>query len=251
MRLFPRRWDMHALQALARRDHVTLRRVFVELDGQLPQHAIDTQVETFGFGAPMQFHSYGAIHLPLSITLPTLLTKLCLMAPGFVDKATGTSMVGSGALFDRAVRGDTLLHLALRQFDPLSAVALVSSGASLQLANSTEETPLKLVFAAFAFFQLRERNPSLQTMPVGGNNAEASASLLVKFEAEYAKLFDILKTELTDYHTATKTATRDAITAIYTQHAPDRLAKLDIQVHEFEYREDQLLEIVRSKYLVD
>lgn len=60
VRLFADRWDMHALQALAKRDHVTLRRVFVELDGKIPPQAVNTQVETFGYGAPMQFHSYGS-----------------------------------------------------------------------------------------------------------------------------------------------------------------------------------------------
>ncbi|RLN20990.1 hypothetical protein BBJ28_00008053 [Nothophytophthora sp. Chile5] len=57
VKLIRHRWDMHALQALAKRDSDELTRVFTEMT-ELPAQAIDTQVQTFGFGAPMQFHSF-------------------------------------------------------------------------------------------------------------------------------------------------------------------------------------------------
>jgi hypothetical protein len=58
-KLIRHRWDMHAFQALAKRDPDELTRVFTELQ-EIPATALDMQVKTFGFGAPAQFHTFGA-----------------------------------------------------------------------------------------------------------------------------------------------------------------------------------------------
>lgn len=246
IRLFARRWDMHALQALSARDHVTLRRVFTELGSQIPADAVDTQVGTFGFGAPMQFCSYGR-HVRTIGSDDTFRTNavpvMCCL--GFFDKAGRSMMPGSKALFDRSVRGDTLLHLALRHIDPQSALVLVQMNASLTIANSIGESPLVMVFAAFALFKLRERDNSL----LPPDTDDATTSRVQSQSKHYTQLFSALEEQLSSHHASVVSTARETLMKIYSEHAPERVPKIDTQLHEFEYREQKLLDGVRAKYL--
>ncbi|RLN87494.1 hypothetical protein BBJ28_00004803 [Nothophytophthora sp. Chile5] len=205
---------MHALQALSKRDSDELTRVFTEMT-ELPAQAVDTKVQTFGFGAPMQFHSFGP----------------------------------SSALFDRAVNGDTLLLLALRHHDPQSAIALIKLGASGSLCNSEGESALQVTFDTMAFLRLHpdETQPSGQQQRDGAS--VGGGERLLKHRTEYEALFTLLQDELTALHEQQKATTERELQTLYQQFAPDRISKIPTQLEAFVFREQLLLQSVKQKYL--
>ncbi|KAG6964030.1 hypothetical protein JG688_00007879 [Phytophthora aleatoria] len=215
-KLIPHRWDMHALHALVTRDHNELVRVFTELKS-LPASAVDTQVKTFGFGAPMQFHTFG-----------------------FFDKTSPASSSTSATLFDHVVDGDTMLLLALRHYDPLCAAALIKQGASLHVANTCDENPLQVIFSAMAFFRLHPDDDT-QELSKGDNR-------LLQQRAEYEEMFSVLRNELTAFYDNQKTEVERELRELYQQFAPDRLSKIPAQLEAYAYREKLLLESAKKKY---
>ncbi|TMW65023.1 hypothetical protein Poli38472_009190 [Pythium oligandrum] len=223
VKLIPHRWDMHAIQALAQRDAALLARIFTEKGVLvLPEGAIDCQVQSFGYGAPMQFHSYG-----------------------FFDvRSKGHSSV----LFDLVLPGDTLVLIALRHHDPMSVIALYQAGASLDVANSAKEQPIEVIFSRFAILQLHDRHQRLTEKEIKYQPSSGVQKLLEQ-EAAYRQLFGLLHERLMGYHSALKHTIQDELHHIYSTHAPERLSKLPKQMEDFEYRERELLASVRRKYL--
>ncbi|KAG7383807.1 hypothetical protein PHYPSEUDO_003290 [Phytophthora pseudosyringae] len=219
-KLLRHRWDMHALQALAKRDPNELKRVFSELK-DLPELAVDTQVKTFGFGAPMQFRTFG-----------------------FFDKASAASSSASVALFERVVDGDTMLLLALRQYDPICAIALIKLGASLHVSNSQNENPLQATFDAMAFLRLHPEGVS-QDQPENGGNCG-----LLQLRAEYEALFSVLHDELATFYDKQKADVERGLRELYQRFAPDRVSKIQIQLETYAYREHSLLESAKAKYML-
>lgn len=135
--------------------------------------------------------------------------------------------------------------LGLWHYDPLSAAVLLQAGGSLELANSAGETPLDVAYTAFSLFKLRERGGSL--LPRGLD--EKAAARILSLSSEYASLFQALDERLTTYHAAKTRSARDALMRMYSEYAPDRVAKVDAQLREFEFREEELLASVRKKYV--
>jgi len=136
------------------------------------------------------------------------------------------------------------LLLALRHHDPLSAIVLIQAGGSLDLSNCKAETPLGLVYSTFTLFKLRDRDATL--LPQGTD--EQTAARILRLRSEYSALFEMLNDKLTAYHEIEVHNTRDALVRIYSEFAPDRLPKVDAQLREFEFREEQLVNSVQSKY---
>lgn len=137
-----------------------------------------------------------------------------------------------------------MLLIALRHHDPLSAIVLIQAGGSLDLTNCAGETPLGLVYSAFTLFKLRDRDHTL--LPRGMD--EQVAARILRLHSEYAALFEVLDDKLEAFHEIKARNARDALTGIYREFAPDRLAKVDAQLREFEFREEQLVDSVRNKY---
>ncbi|KAK1933988.1 hypothetical protein P3T76_011748 [Phytophthora citrophthora] len=218
-KLIRHRWDLHALQALSKRDPYELVRVFTELK-DLPASAVNTQAQTFGFGAPMQFHTFG-----------------------FFDK---TSTHSSSALFDHVVDGDTMLLLALRHYDPKSAIALIKLGASIHITNSDNENPLQSIFDAMAFLRLHSEGSTQEQSEVVSNGDRQ----LLQQREEYGKLFSLLDCELTEFYDKQKADVEKELLELYHQFAPERVAKIQTQLQTFVYREKLLLETVKRKYML-
>lgn len=153
-------------------------------------------------------------------------------------------VANSSAVFDTVKNGDTLLAIALREFDPQSAAALVRGGASLPIENEEGETPMDMIFTAFALLEYRQKKHS-------GDDADHDPVIkrLIVHEDAYTTLFNLVRTPLIDYHSRLKLSVRQELTRIYTQFAPERVSKIPQQMEDFEYRERLLLESVRRKYL--
>ncbi|KDO34857.1 hypothetical protein SPRG_00917 [Saprolegnia parasitica CBS 223.65] len=186
------RWAHEALQALSRRDAPRLRAAL-----QLPSanaHAIVTQRPG---GAPFDF-----------------------AGEGFYD---ALAEKWASPLFKHAIDGDTLLHLALRQHDPVCARVLLDAGAALETVNSAKETPVAMLWAV---------------------HMEPTAP----HAASYADLLEHTKLQLQQYQEANAARARDGLVAVYTRYAPDRLGKIELQLREFYGRELDLLARVLEKY---
>ncbi|KAF0683786.1 Aste57867_24170 [Aphanomyces stellatus] len=140
------RWTLEALRALRKRDSVRLKSVFHEL----PNAKINTTVIGARGGAPFDFGG-----------------------EGFFDSRASSWATPS---FKLVKHGDTLLTIALREEDPLSALALVEMGADINLANCDDESPLKMVW-----------NVSLALQDDNGGAAHAH---------DYARLFAALASQL-------------------------------------------------------
>ncbi|KAH7465818.1 hypothetical protein PRIC1_014595 [Phytophthora ramorum] len=215
-KLVRHRWAMHALQALSRRDPHELTRVFTELK-DLPAKAMDTPVQSFGYGAPMQFHNFGF----------------------FGQTGPGSS---SPPLFDHVVDGDTMLLIALRSHDPCCAIALIKLGSSLHVSNYAGESPLQVVFDAMAFLQLHT-NENTTDQGFGGDNR------LLNQRDEYAELFTVLKDELAAFYNKQKDEVERELADLYQRFAPDRVSKIPAQLEAYAYREHLLLESAKKKYM--
>ncbi|KAG6604523.1 uncharacterized protein IUM83_14019 [Phytophthora cinnamomi] len=207
----------HIPQALSKKDPSELARVFTEIKG-LAATAVDTQVRVFGYGAPLQFNTFG-----------------------FFDK---TSSVSS-AIFERVVEGDTMLLLALRHHNPLCAITLLKLGASFHTSNSIAEYPLRVIFDAMAFFRLH---------PAGSKEEHARCpsnpdDKLLELRTEYEALFSILTEELSVFYKSKRETAERELRDLYQQCAPDRVSKIPSQLEAYAYREHILLEDVKKKYL--
>ncbi|ETV95042.1 hypothetical protein, variant 1 [Aphanomyces invadans] len=135
--------------------------------------------------------------------------------------------------FNIAKHGDSLLILALRQFDPASAAALVEVGADLNATNVDNESGISLAWAAYL---------SLTT------GEPAVASQLDAHKAAYEALFDRIKPQMLEYHDGIKAHVRAQLVSIYTAYAPERLDKIDGQLDAFYGKELELLGKVQAKY---
>jgi hypothetical protein len=162
------------------------------------------------------------------------------MIPGIFDKASAAASTTSSALFDRVVDGDTLLLLALRHYDPKCASALVKLGASLHISNSTHENPLQVLFNAMAFFH---RHPD-------DGEQDKHDGLLLEQQAEYEALFALLRDELDAFYCKQKSHVERELRELYQRFAPDRVSKIPVQLEAFAFREDQLLESAKKKYIL-
>ncbi|DBA04863.1 TPA: hypothetical protein N0F65_006865 [Lagenidium giganteum] len=224
-KLVAHRWSLHAVQAVAHHHSIIVRRVFTEL-GLPVESSVNTQVVAFGFGAPFDFAGYG-----------------------FFDRRFSTP--ATNPLFDRVEAGDTLLLLALRHHDPSTAIELVKLNASLTCPNAVGETPVQLLFHRLATVRLHERQKSIPDTgsPIrDAYNREQTKQTLAK-QKEYIALFALVDEAVSRYHSELRAHVHKELTAVYEKFAPDRLAKIPIQLQEFEFMELVLLETVQRKYL--
>lgn len=159
------------------------------------------------------------------------------------------------ALLEQVEAGDTLLLIALRSCDPLSALVLIRAGASLQDPNSAGETPIQLLFEIYAAMKLLEKQqqqllgePSSPLFQDQQQRTERVDRALAK-QSDFKALFAYVQDALDNFYSARKASIRCELEAIYTEFAPERMPKLVKQMADFEFNEQALLDGVRLKYL--
>ncbi|GMF23350.1 unnamed protein product [Phytophthora lilii] len=142
-KLIHHRWDMHALQALGKRDPDELMRVFTEIK-DLPSTAIDTKVKTFGFGAPMQFNTFGKL---------TSLDTLLLLALRHHDPRSAIALVKLGA--SRHLSNSANVFPLQAIFDAMAFFRLHPEGTQEKIGDEEDEL-LKQRSAYEALFSIVE-----------------------------------------------------------------------------------------------
>lgn len=186
--------------------------------------------------------------------VPTASAHRATCSTGFFDSRSAP-VGGATALLEHAEEGDTLLLLALRSCDARSALVLTTIGASLQEANSAGETPLRLLFQAYATIKLRDKqhldddsSMSQHQLRRAGSTRARDDRILSK-RTEFIALFAHVQDSIDSFYAALKAKIRGELEAIYAEFAPERMSKLSTQMDDFEYNEQALLEGVRRKYL--
>lgn len=160
-------------------------------------------------------------------------------------------------MLEHVAEGDSLLLISMCQCDPQSAAVLVNAGASLIAANRVGESPIQLIFKAYATIKLDDMRRQ-QQLPEDNSSSSSQQSIddptaeerrVLDNHAHYRTLFVLVQEQIDCYYGAMKAKIRKELEDIYTQFAPERLAKLQAQLQDFEFKEHLLLASVRRKYL--
>ena len=199
-----RRWAIEMLEAVADGD---ARKLLLAVD--TPGATPDTQVKSQARGAAYDLNGVGF----------------------YDDKASEYAT----PLLKEVKAGDTLLIIALRQYDATCAEVLIDRECSLNTKNSDGESPIAYLWAAKLILD-------------DGLGSKNQVDMLEKHKAAYIRLTEKLHTELQEYHADVYESTKTAIERIYRLYCPDRLRKLNMQLAQFYGREPELLSIIRDKY---
>lgn len=155
-------------------------------------------------------------------------------------------------MLEHVVEGDTLLLISLRQYDPQSAAVLITAGASSSESNSVGESPIHLMFRVYATIKLDDKRQQQLADPSSSSQQTveptADETRILDSHLHYRELVALVQEQIDRFYDVTKVKIRHELEEIYTQCAPERLAKLSVQLLDFEFKEHMLLASVRRKY---
>ena len=177
---------------------------------------------------------------------------------GFYDATSGIQSPHE-AFFDRVIEGDTLLLLALRKADAKCAAVLAEHGADLQLTNCEEHKPIVFIFEAFAALEQNKRELNNHTSTNLSSTKTTNSTInkemqffrrqVLQRPKDFEFLLEKVAVPLQEYHDDIKNRVSEQLYNIYEQCAPERVAKIPLQMHEFHCREFELLDLIQRKYL--
>eukprot|EP00935_MAST-01C_sp_MAST-1C-sp1_P002483 g2483.t1 len=153
-------------------------------------------------------------------------------------------------IFEHIRTGDSLLHLALRNALPQAALLLVELGADTIAENNLK--PPQSIGALWEkkWAEYEALETQMNKFGIGSMSFE-ERGFIREVKDYYPKLNEVLAGSVVDYKKKKVERIKAFMCELFRVHHPTKLAEADTIMHQYQDREDELMEVLMNKYEVD